>query len=265
MSISRESNISAQIHPTAIVSSLARLDSDIVIGPYSVIADDVEIGSGSVIGNHVTIDNGTTIGKNCDILHNSSIGAPPQDLKYAGEKTRLLIGDNVKIRESCTLNRGTAARGTTEIGAGCLLMAYVHIAHDCVVGERTIFANQATLGGHVDIGSSASLGGGVLVHQFCRVGKHVFIGGGFRVVQDVPPYILAAGEPLRYAGINRIGLERNGFAAETRTMIKRAYRIYFRSNLSRKAALDKIKAELPNTPEVEEIINFIEASARSII
>jgi len=265
LQISREPNIPTQIHPTAIVSSKARLGTDVVVGPYSVIADDVEIGPGSRIGNFVTVDDGTTIGENCIILHNSSIGAPPQDLKYAGEKTRLLIGDNVIIRESCTLNRGTAARGATEIGAGCLLMAYVHIAHDCVIGERAIFANQATLGGHAKVGPSASLGGGVLMHQFCRVGRDAFIGGGFRIVQDVPPYILAAGNPLRYAGINRVGLERNGFKSAARTMIKRAYRIYFRSSLPRKTALEKIKAELPHTPEVEEIINFIESSARSII
>jgi len=249
----------------AIVSSRARLGEDVVIGPYSVIADDVVIGTGSFIGNYVTIDDGTTIGKNCNIFHNSSIGAPPQDLKYNGEKTKLVIGDNVIIREFCTLNRGTVAHGTTKIGNGCLLMAYVHIAHDCELGENVIFANQATLGGHVVIGEAASLGGGVLVHQFCRVGKHVFIGGGFRIVQDVPPYILAAGEPLRYAGINRVGLKRRGFSAETRTMIKRAYRIYFRSGLTRQAALEKLKSDLPHLPEIEEIVHFIETSERSII
>ena len=241
------------------------MGEDVVIGPYSVIADDVVIGSGSFIGNYVTIDDGTTIGKNCNIFHNSSIGAPPQDLKYKGEKTKLEIGDNVVIRESCTLNRGTVAHGITKIGNGCLLMAYVHIAHDCQLGENVIFANQATLGGHVVIGEAASLGGGVLVHQFCRVGRHVFIGGGFRVVQDVPPYILAAGEPLRYAGINLVGLKRRGFSAETRTMIKRSYRIYFRSGLQRPAALEKLKSDLPHLPEIEEIVHFIETSERSII
>ena len=229
------------------------------------IADDVVIGTGSFIGNYVTIDDGTTIGKNCNIFHNSSIGAPPQDLKYNGEKTKLVIGDNVIIREFCTLNRGTVAHGTTKIGNGCLLMAYVHIAHDCELGENVIFANQATLGGHVVIGEAASLGGGVLVHQFCRVGKYVFIGGGFRVVQDVPPYILAAGEPLRYTGINRVGLKRRGFSAETRTMIKRSYRIYFRSGLPRQAALEKLKSDSPHLPEIEEIVHFIETSERSII
>lgn len=241
------------------------MGEDVVIGPYSVIADDVVIDAGSFIGNYVTIDDGTTIGKNCNIFHNSSIGAPPQDLKYNGEKTKLVLGNDVIIREFCTLNRGTAADGITKIGNGCLLMAYVHIAHDCKLGENVIFANQATLGGHVVIGEAASLGGGVLVHQFCRVGRHVFIGGGFRVVQDVPPYILAAGEPLRYAGINRVGLKRRGFSAETRTMIKRAYRKYFRSGLPRQAALEKLKSDLPHLPEIEEIVHFIETSERSII
>ncbi|MFH1851004.1 MAG: acyl-ACP--UDP-N-acetylglucosamine O-acyltransferase [Candidatus Neomarinimicrobiota bacterium] len=253
------------MHPTAIVGSRARLADDVVIGPYSVIGDDVEIGAGTEIGNFVTIDGHTTIGRECRIFHNTTIGAEPQDLKYNGEPTKVIIGDNVLIRESCTVNRGTAAHGTTLVSSNCLLMAYVHIAHDCQVGANAIFANQATLGGHVAVGDWASLGGGVMVHQFSRIGAHSFIGGGFRVVQDVPPFILAAGEPLRYAGINKVGLQRRGFSDETRNLIKHAYRIYFRSHGTRTEALQTLKAELPATPEIDQIISFIEAAGRGII
>ncbi len=255
----------SNIHPTAIIGPMANIAENVSVGPYSIIADNVTIGSGSKIGNFVTIDSGTEIGSNCSILHNSSIGVPPQDLKYNNEDTKLVIGNNVVIRESCTLNRGTAAHGVTEVGDNCLLMAYVHIAHDCIIGEGVVFANQATLGGHVEIGDWASLGGGVLVHQFCHIGAHAFVGGGFRVVQDVPPFILAAGEPLRYAGINRVGLERRGFDADTRTNIKKAYRILFRSKLTRKIALDKIESDFDNQPEIKQIINFIESSKRNLI
>ncbi len=229
------------------------------------VVDDVLIGDGTKIGNYVTIDNGTTIGKNCQVYHNSALGCAPQDLKYNGEKTHLKIGDNVLIRESCTLNRGTAAHGTTEIGSDCLLMAYVHIAHDCLVEANVIMANQATLGGHAFVGAWASLGGGVLVHQFCRVGEHAFIGGGFRVTQDVPPYVLAAGVPLRYAGINKVGLQRRGFSPEAREMIKRAYRIFFRSKLPRREAVEEMKKITPRSDELDRIITFIESSDRSII
>ncbi|NQU27728.1 MAG: acyl-ACP--UDP-N-acetylglucosamine O-acyltransferase [Candidatus Marinimicrobia bacterium] len=255
----------SNIHPTAIIDPLSNIAENVRVGPYSIIADNVTIGSGSKIGNFVTIDSGTEIGSNCSILHNSAIGVPPQDLKYNNEDTKLVIGNNVVIRESCTLNRGTAAHGVTEVGDNCLLMAYVHIAHDCTVGENAIFANQATLGGHVEIGEWASLGGGVLVHQFCHIGAHAFIGGGFRVVQDVPPFILAAGEPLRYAGINRVGLERRGFDADTRTNIKKAYRILFRSKLTRKVAMKKIESDFDHRPEINQIINFIESSTRNLI
>lgn len=225
----------------------------------------VKIGADSRIGNHVTVESGTTIGENVIIYHGSSIGAPPQDLKYDGESTELKIGDNVVVREYCTINRGTRAHGVTELGAGCLLMAYVHIAHDCIVGENVIFANQATFGGHVQIDDWASLGGGVLVHQFCRIGAHAFIGGGFRVVQDVPPFILAAGEPLRFAGINTIGLKRRGFDSDRLQPIKRAMRQYFRSSDGRTRALAKLKSNGSNTSDVNQLIDFIETSERGII
>ena len=258
-------NITTPIHPTAQVSSDARLGNKVTIGAFTVIEADVTIGDNSSVGNFNTICTGTIIGEKCTIFHNCSIGEIPQDLKYKGEQTGTTIGSNVIVRENVTINRGTAAYGKTTIGNNVLLMAAAHIAHDCVISDNVIMANMATLGGHVEIKEYASLGGGVLVHQFCRIGAHVFIGGGFRAVQDVPPFILAAGEPLRYGGLNSIGLKRRGFSPEALTNIKMAYRKYFRSDLSRLIALGEIKNEMAKSAEVKEIINFIDASERGII
>jgi len=241
------------------------LGDDVSIGPYSVIEDGVTIGSGTTIGNFVTVVSGTSIGENCRVFHYCSLGEKPQDMKYRGEDTRVEIGDNVVLREYVTVNRGTAAHGITHVGSNTLLMAYVHIAHDCIIGENVILANLVTLGGHVEINDWASLGGGVLVHQFSKIGKHVFVGGGFRIVQDIPPFILAAGEPLRYAGINRVGLKRRGFSEESRRNIKRAYRWFFRSQLTRAEALEKMKTELAAEPAVKDIIDFISNSERGVI
>jgi len=205
------------------------------------------------------------MGSNCTIYHNCSIGEAPQDLKYAGEKTTAIIGNNVIIRESVTINRGTIAYGKTEIGNNVLLMACAHVAHDCIIGNHTIMANLATLGGHVELGEYVNLGGGVLVHQFGKIGSHSFVGGGYRAVQDVPPFIIAAGEPLRFGGINKIGLQRRGFSDENRSLIKKAYRLFFISKMNRSDALNKIKSELPATDEINSIIQFIELSERGII
>jgi len=225
----------------------------------------VTIGDNSSVGNFNTICTGTIIGENCTIFHNCSIGEIPQDLKYKGEQTGTTIGSDVIVRENVTINRGTAAYGTTTIGNNVLLMAAAHVAHDCIISDNVIMANMATLGGHVEIKEYASLGGGVLVHQFCRIGAHVFIGGGFRAVQDVPPFILAVGEPLRYGGINSIGLKRRGFTKEALTNIKKTYRKYFRSDLPRSSVLEKMKNEMEDSAEIEEIINFIDTSKRGII
>ena len=205
------------------------------------------------------------IGENCTIFHNCSIGEIPQDLKYKGEQTGTTIGSDVILRENVTINRGTAAYGKTTIGNNVLLMAAAHVAHDCIISDNVIMANMATLGGHVEIKEYASLGGGVLVHQFCRIGSHAFIGGGFRAVQDVPPFILAVGEPLRYGGINSIGLKRKGFNKEALTNIKKAYSKYFRSDLPRSSVLENMKNEMEDSAEIEEIINFIDTSKRGII
>lgn len=247
------------------VDDRAVVGKNVCIGPYSIIEQDVTIGDNCSIGNCSTIKSGTTVDANSRIFHNCSIGEIPQDLKFGGEKTFTKIGENVTIREGTTINRGTKARGTTEIGNNVLLMAGTHVAHDCVVGNHVIMANLATLGGHVDLGEWVSLGGGVMVHQFTKIGAHAFIAGGYRVVQDVPPFVLAAGDPLEFSGINQVGLSRRGFDLETRNLIKQAYRTYFRSGMNRKEALKKIKTEIIQTDHIKMIIDFIESSERGII
>lgn len=223
------------------------------------------IGDGTSIGNHTTIRKGTTIGKECRIFHSCVIGEEPQDLKFGGEDTLTEIGDHTVIREFVTINRGTDHSGMTKIGSHVLLMAYVHVAHDCTIGDNVIFANLVTLGGHVHVDEWASLGGGVLVHQFCKVGAHAFIGGGFRIVQDVPPFILAAGEPLKYAGINRIGLKRRGFDQAQRNILKKAYNYFFRSDIPRTQAIKSMRCDFPESSDVKAIIDFIDTSDRGII
>ena len=253
------------IHPTAIVNENVRLGKNVKIGPYSIIEDNVFIDDNSIIGNYVTICENTQIGKKCTIFHNSSIGEIPQDLKFDGERTKTIIGDRTVIREFVTINRGTKALGETRIGNDCLLMAYVHIGHDCIIGNNVIMANMTTLGGHVSILDFASIGGGVLIHQFCKIGSHAFIGGGFRVVQDVPPYILAAKEPLKYQGINKIGLKRRGYNQKIINQIKEIYRFLFRKNLNISQAVLMIKNNIKKSDHRNNILTFIENSNRGII
>ncbi len=253
------------IHSTAIIGNKVELGSNVKIGPYSIIEDNVQIGNNSNIKNFVTICENTQIGEDCEIFHNSSIGEIPQDLKFNGEKTRTIIGNRNKIRESVTINRGTEALGETRIGDDCLLMAYVHVGHDSVIGNNVVMANMATLGGHVIIDDWVSLGGGVLVHQFCQLGTQVFIGGGFRAVQDVPPYILAAKEPLKYQGINSIGLKRRGYDQKTRKEIKEIYQIVFGTNMNFSQAIIEIKSRFKDSKHRNKILKFIENSKRGII
>ena len=205
------------------------------------------------------------IGANCKIFHYSSIGEVPQDLKFGGENTTTIIGDKTIIRENVTINRGTKALGKTKIGSNCLLMASVHVAHDCILGDNVILSNLSTLGGHVQIGNWAVLGGGVLVHQFTKIGEHAFIGGGFRVVQDVPPFILAAESPLKFQGINSIGLKRRGISIDDRKLIKKIYKTFFLSGLNRKTALKVIEKEFPKNSIKELIVGFINSSERGIL
>ena len=241
------------------------MGTNVKVGPYSVIENDVTIGDDCKIGNFVTICSDTSLAEGCQILHCSSIGEIPQDLKFDGERTKTIIGARTRIREYVTVNRGTKALGETKIGSDCLLMASTHVAHDCILGDNVIMSNLSTLGGHVEVGEWAVLGGGVLVHQFTKIGPHAFIGGGFRAVQDVPPFILAAEHPLSYKGVNSVGLKRRGFSLEDRKLIKKIYHVYFKSGLNRDDALNKIEKEISSSVIKDQIINFIKTSDRGII
>ena len=253
------------VHSTAIVDPKAIIGDNVTIGPFSIIEAGVFIGDRTTVGNNVTISSGTHIGKDCKIFHSASIGAIPQDLKYNNEETSLYIGDRTVIREFVSVNKGTSALGKTEIGSDCLLMASVHVAHDCVVGNNVIMSNLTTLGGHVNIDDWVILSGGVLVHQFCNISKHAFIGAGALVTQDVPPFILAAGSPVEYSGINSVGLKRRGFSIDDRKELKKIYKMYFRSKNNRKENLLKIKKELASFKDTNLITDFIENSERGII
>lgn len=253
------------IHPTAIVDSKAELGADVVIGPYSILEGDVTVGDGTRIGAHCTILGGTRIGSECDIHHNVVLGDAPQDLKYKNEPTTLEIGDRNTIREFCCFHRGTTESMKTVIGSDCFLMAYVHIAHDCRIGNGVIIANAVQMGGHTEIHDHANIGGIVAIHQFIKIGCYSIIGGGYRVPKDIPPYIRAAGYPLKVTGLNLIGLKRQGFSDETISHLKKAYRILFQSKLIVSEAVEKIKNELESTEEIQTILNFIERSQRGII
>jgi len=254
-----------QIHRSAFVSPKAEIAEGVCVGPFSIIEDEVKIGAGTRIASHVLVASGTTIGEECLICHGAVLGTDPQDVKYAGEKTSLQIGDRTIIREFATLHRGTSARGETVVGNDCFIMAYAHVAHDCIIGDNVILANAVNLGGHSTIEDFASIGGVVPVHQFVRIGQHSFVGGGFRVPKDVPPFIRAAGEPLRPVGLNSVGLERRGFPKETIELLKKAYRILFRSQLNTSQAIERVRNELELTEEICALLEFIEKSERGII
>jgi UDP-N-acetylglucosamine acyltransferase len=253
------------IHNTAIISSDAEIGKNVKIGPYTVIEEDVIIEDGCEISSSALIASGTRIRKNCRVFHGAVLGTIPQDLKFGGEKTTLEIGENTTIREFATLNRGTEDKWKTVIGNNCLLMAYSHIAHDCSLGNNVIVANSVNMAGHVEIGDFAGIGGICPVHQFVRIGKHSFIGGGSKVSKDVPPFVLAMGEPFRYAGLNRVGLTRRGFSEDTQNIIKNAYRILFQSNLNIKKALDQVQNEVDPIEEVQDILQFFKDSERGVI
>jgi UDP-N-acetylglucosamine acyltransferase len=254
-----------EIHNTALVSSKAKIGTDVIIGPYAIIEDEVEIDNGSVIGSNVLIADGTTIGKNCKIYHSAVLGTVPQDLKFGGQKTTLEIGDNTTIREFVTMNRGTTDHWKTIVGSNCLFMAYSHVAHDCAIGNHVVIANSVNMAGHVTIDDFVGIGGICPIHQFVRIGKHTFIGGGYRIPKDVPPYILAMGDPLRYGGLNRVGLLRRGFSEETLKIIKKTYKIIYTSNLMVKEALKKVEEEIEPITEVREILTFFRGSERGVI
>jgi len=254
-----------KIDQRAVVSPEAELGEGVSVGPFTIIEDDVVVGPGTQIASGIVIASGTRIGEECQIHHGAVLGTLPQDYKFKGEDTILEIGDRTVVREYCTLNRGTADRGKTLVGNDCFLMAYVHVAHDCWIGNEVILANAVNMAGHVTIEDFAGVGGIVPIHQFVRVGRYAFIGGGYRVPKDVPPYILAAGEPLRFAGVNVIGLRRRGFDSETLLQLRQAYKYIYKSNLNVSQAVKKIEEEMNPIPEVKEVIDFIKRSERGII
>jgi UDP-N-acetylglucosamine acyltransferase len=254
------------IHPTAVIDSNAQIAENVSIGAFTVIGPDVSIGAGSKIGPHVVVEGPTTIGEDNEIFQFASVGAAPQDKKYAGEPTTLVIGDRNVIRESCTLNRGTAQDiGTTVIGNDNWIMAYVHIAHDCVVGNNTIFANNATLAGHVNVHDHAILGGFTLVHQFCQVGTYSFTGMGTALGKDLPPYVMAHGAPAMPRGINREGLKRNGFDTASVARIKDCYRMLYRQDMQFQQALAKIDELYSEFEDTALLSSFCKQSERGII
>lgn len=254
------------IHPTAIIAAGAQLDDSVEIGPYAVIGEHVSIGAGTRVGPHTVIEGHTRIGRNNQIFQFASLGAAPQDKKYAGEPTRLEIGDGNTIREFCTFNLGTVQDGgLTRLGNDNWVMAYVHIAHDCLVGDHCILANNATLAGHISIGDHVFLGGLTAVHQFCTIGAHAMTAGGSIVVQDIPPYVTAAGNHASPAGINSEGLRRRGFSAEQIGCIKRAYKQIYRQGLSLEDAKAAITEAAAGAPELALFVDFFARARRGII
>ncbi len=251
--------------PLSFVHSDAKIARNVVIEPFVTIDKNVEIGEGTWIASNVTIMEGSRIGKNCKIFPAAVIGAIPQDLKFQGEDSLVIIGDNTTVRECATLNRGTAAKGKTVIGSNCLLMAYVHVAHDCKVGDNVILVNGVNLGGEVIIGDFAILSANTLVHQFCHIGPHTILAGGSLVGKDVPPYIKAARYPLAFAGVNSIGLRRRGFCNDKISALQQIYRIIYNNGMNNTQAVEYIEAELPASNERDEIIMFIRNSKRGII
>lgn len=254
------------IHPTAIIDPRAELDSSVEVGAYSIIGPDVRIDAGTRIGSHVVIKGPTTIGKQNQIFQYSSLGEQPQDKKYRDEPTTLEIGDNNTIREFCTFNRGTIQdKGATRIGNDNWIMAYVHIAHDCQIGNHTIFANNSSLAGHVDVHDYAILGGFTLIHQFCKIGSHIITAVGSVVFKDIPPYVTAAGYDAKPHGINSEGLKRRGFSPEAILQIKRAYKTLYRNGLTLEEAKKELAQQLDQCAEIGILLEFLNTSTRGIV
>jgi len=254
------------IHPTAIVSPDAHLEEGVEVGPYTIIHADVHIGKNTIIGAHVVVENHTDIGEDCRIFQFCSIGGIPQDLKFKGEETRLIIGNHNTIREFVTINRATSADiGVTIIGDHNLLMAYCHVAHNCKLGNHIVMANAVNFAGHIHVEDFAIIGGLTGVHQFTRIGAHCIIGGASAVDKDVPPYVMAAGNHAKLYGLNLIGMKRRGFKEETIKALKEAYRLIFRSSLLLAVAIERVKLEVEDIPEVRHFIDFIQKSERGVL
>ena len=253
------------IHPTAIVSAEAEIGDDVEIGAFAIVGEGCAIGDGSVIAARATIERNVKVGRGVKVGIGSVLGGAPQDLKFAGEETTVEIGEGTTIREYVTVNRGTTHSFTTTVGRNCLLMSYVHIAHDCRIGNGVILANMVQLAGHVTIEDKAILSGLSAVHQFTRIGRHSFIGGMSRVSKDIPPFLKAVGNPVKLYGLNTIGLQRSGMPDDTILELKRAYRLFFRSDLNVTQAIERAQVELEPFAEVQELIQFVEASERGVV
>lgn len=255
----------SRIHPTAIVSPDAEIGEDVEIGAFAIVGEGCTIGAGSVISPRATLERNVTLGRGVKVGIGTILGGAPQDLKYAGEETTVEIGDGTVIREYSTINRGTAHSFKTTVGRNCLLMSYVHLAHDCRVGDGVILSNVVQLAGHVIVEDKAILSGLSAVHQFARIGRHAFIGGMARVSKDIPPFLKAVGNPVKLYGLNTVGLQRSGMDEDTIRELKRAYRLFFRSDLNVSQALERAQSELESFPEVLELIRFVEASERGVV
>jgi UDP-N-acetylglucosamine acyltransferase len=253
------------IHPTAIVHPETIIAETVSIGPFTVIEKDVSIDDGTTVGAHCYFESGAQIGKNNKISHGVVFAAPPQDVGYANEKTGLVVGDNNIIREYATLHRATSITEKTRVGSNCFLMAYSHVAHDCIVGDNVILVNSVQLGGHSIVEDYVIIGGGSQIHQFCRVGAHVMMSGGTGTNKDVPPYVKAGPHPARFAGINAVGLRRRGFSVQTIDAISNCYKTIYNSGMNTSQAVEYVKATFDLIPEVQQIIDFIQASTRGII
>jgi UDP-N-acetylglucosamine acyltransferase len=253
------------IHRTALVDPSAQLGQDVSIGPFSIVGPGVVIGDQCQIAAHVVIERNTRLGRSVRVGYGTVLGADPQDLKYRGEETWVEVGDGTIIREYCTLNRGTPATGRTRVGERCFIMTYVHIAHDCVIGNDVILANAIQMAGHVTVDDRAIISGLVPIHQFVRVGTFSFVGGGSRVNQDVPPYTKAVGNPVHLYGLNSVGLQRAGFSAEVKLALKKAYRLVFNSHLTVSQGIARARTEISAVAEVETFLRFIEASQRGVM
>jgi UDP-N-acetylglucosamine acyltransferase len=256
---------STSIHPTAIVSAEAKLGARVEIGPFAIVGEGCEIGDDCHINARATLERDVKLGTGVKVGIGSILGGPPQDLKYAGEHTTVEIGDGTVIREYVTVNRGTSQSFKTTVGSRCLLMSYVHLAHDCHIGNGVILGNSVQLAGHVTIDDKATLSGLSGVHQFVRIGRYAFIGGCSRVSKDIPPFLKAVGNPIKLYGLNSVGLQRSGFKDDVVRELKRAYRLFFRSDLNVSQAMQSAETELEMYPEVRELMRFVEASGRGVV
>jgi UDP-N-acetylglucosamine acyltransferase len=256
--------MTAHIHPTAIVHAGTVLGAEVEIGPYAIVGEGCTIGDGCVIAARATLERNVILGTNVKVGIGTVLGGDPQDLKFKGEHTTVEIGEGTTIREYTTINRGTTHSFKTSVGKHCFIMSYVHLAHDCHVGDDVTIANGTQCAGHVTIHDRAVLSGLNAIHQFVTIGTYAFVGGGSRVNQDIPPYVKAVGNPMELYGLNSIGLQRAGFSGETISALKRAYRLFFNSDLNLSQALERARADLPPLPEVERFLDFVESSERGV-